>query len=160
MVWLLAWAAGYGVARRREQMEAYRRLMRREAVVNERVRIARELHDVIGHTVNTMLVQAGAGRVVLDTDPDRARELLVSVERTGRNALAELDRVLGVLRSDDEPEPAWTTSTRWCGRWSTPGWRCASISTPLSAAHRARIRRRGCYRAGWNCRRTGSCRRG
>lgn len=81
MVWLLAWAAGYGVARRREQMEAYRRLMRREAVVNERVRIARELHDVIGHTVNTMLVQAGAGRVVLDTDPDRARELLVSVER-------------------------------------------------------------------------------
>ncbi|GAA0945752.1 sensor histidine kinase [Virgisporangium aurantiacum] len=105
VVWLLAWAAGYAVARRREQMEAYRRLVRREAVINERVRIARELHDVIGHTVNTMLVQAGAGRVVLDTDPDRARELLVSVERTGRNALAELDRVLGVLRSDDEPEP-------------------------------------------------------
>ena len=104
-VWLLAWAAGYSVARRRERMEAHRRLMRREAIINERVRIARELHDVIGHTVNAMLVQAGAGRMVLSTDPERAREMLASVERTGRNALAELDRVLGVLRADDDPEP-------------------------------------------------------
>lgn len=103
LVWLLAWAAGYGVARRREEQEAHRRLARREAVVNERVRIARELHDVVGHTVNSMLVQAGAGRLVLDSDPDRARELLVGVERTGRDALAELDRVLSVLRSDGEP---------------------------------------------------------
>jgi signal transduction histidine kinase len=101
----LAWAAGYSFARRRERMEAHRRLMRREAIINERVRIARELHDVIGHTVNTMLVQAGAGRMVLDTDPERTREMLASVERTGRNALAELDRMLGVLRSDDDPEP-------------------------------------------------------
>jgi signal transduction histidine kinase len=104
-VWLLAWATGYSFARRREQMEANRRLMRREAVIDERVRIARELHDVIGHTVNAMLMQAGAGRMVLDSDPERTREMLASVERTGRNALAELDRVLGVLRSDDGPEP-------------------------------------------------------
>ncbi|GIJ48023.1 hypothetical protein Val02_49090 [Virgisporangium aliadipatigenens] len=104
-VWLLAWAVGYSFARRREQMEAHRRLMRREAIINERVRIARELHDVIGHTVNAMLVQAGAGRMVLDTDPERAREMLAGVERTGRSALVELDRVLGVLRSDDDPEP-------------------------------------------------------
>jgi len=104
-VWLLAWAAGYSSARRREWNEANRRLLRRQAIVDERIRIARELHDVIGHTVNAMLVQAGAGRMVLDTDPDRAREMLASVERTGREALAELDRVLGVLRADDEGQP-------------------------------------------------------
>ena len=103
--WLLAWAAGYSNARRREQMEANRRLMRRGAIVEERVRIARELHDVIGHAVSTMLVQAGAGRMVLDTDPGRTRELLVSVEATGRSALAELDQVLGALRADDEAQP-------------------------------------------------------
>lgn len=104
-IWLLAWAAGYSTARRREQTEAQRRLMRRQAVADERVRIARELHDVIGHTVNAMLMQAGAGRMVLDTDPDRAREMFVNVERTGRNALDELDGVLGALRADDHAQP-------------------------------------------------------
>ncbi|MFE7835720.1 sensor histidine kinase [Streptomyces sp. NPDC057474] len=101
-VWLLVWAAGYSTARRRRETEELRRLLRRETVVAERVRIARELHDVVGHSVNAMLVQAGAGRMVLDTDPDRTRELLMSVERTGRDALTELDRLLGVLRADDD----------------------------------------------------------
>jgi signal transduction histidine kinase len=104
-VWLLAWTTGYSSARRRERTEANRRLLRRQAIIDERIRIARELHDVVGHTVNAMLVQAGAGRMVLDTDPDRTREMLASVERTGREALAELDRVLGVLRADDEGQP-------------------------------------------------------
>jgi signal transduction histidine kinase len=104
-IWLLAWAGGYGAARRREQAEDRRRSMRRDAVIEERVRIARELHDVIGHTVNAMLMQAGAGRMVLDTDPDRAREMFATVERTGRDALEELDRVLGALRADDEDQP-------------------------------------------------------
>jgi signal transduction histidine kinase len=105
LLWLLAWATGYSAARRRERTEANRRLLRRQAIVDERIRIARELHDVIGHTVNAMLVQAGAGRMVLDSDPERAREMLASVERTGRAALTELDRVLGVLRADDEGQP-------------------------------------------------------
>ncbi|MFM9588392.1 sensor histidine kinase [Streptomyces scabiei] len=106
LVWLLVWAAGFSTARRRRETEELRRLLRREAVVAERLRIARELHDVVGHSVNAMLVQAGAGRLVLDTDPDRTRELLSSVERTGRDALAELDRVLGLLRADDDLGPA------------------------------------------------------
>lgn len=102
-VWLLVWAAGCATARRRRETEELRRLLRRETLVAERVRIARELHDVVGHSVNAMLVQAGAGRMVLDTDPARTRELLLSVERTGRDALTELDRLLGVLRADDDP---------------------------------------------------------
>jgi signal transduction histidine kinase len=79
--------------------------MRREAIIAERVRIARELHDVVGHTVNAMLVQAGASRMVLDSDPERARDLLAGIERTGRDALTELDRVLGALRADDDVQP-------------------------------------------------------
>jgi signal transduction histidine kinase len=73
------------------------------------------LHDLIGHTVNVMLVQAGAGRRMLDRDPEQTRELLAGLEQTGRDALTELDRVLGVLRPDvpgtdspgaDQPESA------------------------------------------------------
>ncbi|MEV0387173.1 histidine kinase [Nonomuraea sp. NPDC050643] len=99
-VWLLAWLVGYGTARRREEQLVARRLMRRQAVTEERARIARELHDLVGHTVNVMLVQAGAGRRVIDRDPAKARELLSGIEQTGRAALGELDRVLGVLRRD------------------------------------------------------------
>jgi len=99
--WLLTWAAGYAGARRRERQESDRRLRRRGAIADERNRIARELHDLLGHTMSVMLVQTGAARVVLGSDPDRAREILAGVERTGREALDELDRVLGVLRRGD-----------------------------------------------------------
>ncbi|WP_460061368.1 sensor histidine kinase [Streptomyces sp. YKOK-I1] len=102
-VWLLVWAAGYGTARRGREAEERRADRRREDVLAERVRIARELHDVVGHSVNAMLVQAGAARVVLDIRPDRTRELLAGVERTGRDALTELDRLLGVLRAEEDP---------------------------------------------------------
>jgi signal transduction histidine kinase len=99
--WLFVWAVGYSAAQRRERQEDDRRLMRRDAVLDERHRIARELHDLIGHTMSVMLVRTGAARVVMDRDPDQAREILAGVERTGREALDELDRVLGVLRRDD-----------------------------------------------------------
>jgi signal transduction histidine kinase len=99
-VWLLAWATGYAVARRRERQERDRRRLRRDAVVDERQRIARELHDLLGHTVGVMLMRTGAARIVLDSDPDKAREILLGVERTGREALDELDHALGVLRRD------------------------------------------------------------
>ncbi|MDW8806873.1 histidine kinase dimerization/phosphoacceptor domain-containing protein [Streptomyces scabiei] len=88
----LVWAPGFSTARRRRETEELRRLLRRVSLVAERLRIAREVHDVVGHSVNAVFVQAGAGRPVLDTDPDRTRELLSSVERTGRDASAELDR--------------------------------------------------------------------
>ncbi|RLK54800.1 sensor histidine kinase [Actinokineospora cianjurensis] len=96
-LWLLAWAVGFATARAKERSA----LLNRAAVAEERTRMARELHDLVGHTVNVMLVQAGASRVVLDTDPAKAKELLTAVERTGREALDELDRVLAALRPDD-----------------------------------------------------------
>jgi len=123
--WLLAWAVGYGAARRREEQQAARQAMRRQAVAEERSRMARELHDLIGHTVNVMVVQAGAGRLVLDRDPAKTREILASLELTGRQALTELDRVLGVLRRDD-PHPGDRAGTGAAGQ---PG-----LGSPLGEA--------------------------
>jgi signal transduction histidine kinase len=100
--WLLAWGIGFGAARRREEREAARRSLERQVADDERHHIARELHDLIGHTVNVMLVQAGAARRVLDTDPAQSRELLIGLETAGRQALDELDQVLGLLR-DAQP---------------------------------------------------------
>jgi signal transduction histidine kinase len=72
------------------------------AVAEERARIAGELHDVVAHAVSVMIVQAGAARRIVRTDRDRAREALGSIETTGREALDEMRRVLGVLRRGDE----------------------------------------------------------
>jgi signal transduction histidine kinase len=72
----------------------------REAVLDERVRIARELHDVIAHHVSTMVVQAGAERRLLAGDQAETREVLGTIERVGRSALGEMRRMVGVLRQD------------------------------------------------------------
>jgi signal transduction histidine kinase len=73
----------------------------RRAVLAERVRIARELHDVVAHHVSVMGVQAGAARVVLDRDPGGARAALAGIESGARSALDEMHRLLGVLRDPD-----------------------------------------------------------
>jgi signal transduction histidine kinase len=103
VVWLAAWAVGYTMARRREDDERARRAVREQLVAQERTRIAREMHDVVGHTLNVLVVQAGAARLSLESAPDTSRELLLLMERTGRDALAELDDVLGVLREPAAP---------------------------------------------------------
>jgi signal transduction histidine kinase len=69
----------------------------RAAVAAERARIARDLHDVIAHSLSVMTVQAGAARLILDKQPESAREPIVAVEETGRQTLAELRRLLGLL---------------------------------------------------------------
>jgi signal transduction histidine kinase len=109
LAWVLAWAVGYSSARRREEQEAARHAMRRQAAAEERSRLARELHDLVGHTVNVMVVQAGAARLVLDRDLVKAREIVASLEFTGRQALGELDRMLGVLRRDEPPAEGTTS---------------------------------------------------
>jgi len=94
--------------RRMQMAERERQLASREAVVEERARIARELHDVIAHHVSMIVLQAGAERRVLD-ESDSSREVLETIERTGRSALHETRRLLGMLRSEEEdplaPQP-------------------------------------------------------
>ena len=68
------------------------------AIAAERVRIGHELQDIIAHSVSAMVIQAGGARQLLRTEPERARDSILTVERTGREALADLRRLLGMLR--------------------------------------------------------------
>jgi signal transduction histidine kinase len=95
--------------RRAELAERERDLVAREAVVEERARIARELHDAIAHNVSMMVVQAGAERRVIGEENAPTREVLETIENIGRGALTEMRRLVGMLRSDAadplEPQP-------------------------------------------------------
>ncbi|MDG4798573.1 sensor histidine kinase [Micromonospora sp. WMMD1082] len=99
-----AWIAArrqHEVAEQAERLRRSQAEAREHAVVGERVRIARELHDVVAHHVSVMGVQASACRRVFDRDPAKARSALASIEESARTAVDELRRMLGVLRSPD-----------------------------------------------------------
>ena len=86
---------------RAERAEAERLVATDRAVTEERLRIAREMHDVVAHGMSVISVQAAAAQEIAGTDPDRAVELMKSIETTGREALNEMRRMLGVLRNRD-----------------------------------------------------------
>jgi signal transduction histidine kinase len=118
---LVGWFAGENARARRAyaQSRAERAAERereraeriRQAATDERLRIARELHDEVAHAMSVIAVQAGAGRMVIDTQPEKTREALTVIETTSRRALREMRRLVGVLRADDtddavlEPAP-------------------------------------------------------
>jgi signal transduction histidine kinase len=100
---------------RRRAGESHARLLRlteeqesatRQAIGHERARIARELHDVVTHNVSMMVVQAGAARRVLGASPDEARSALLAIEESGRDAITELQHMLGLLTQPDDLEQA------------------------------------------------------
>ncbi|MEU4226957.1 sensor histidine kinase [Nonomuraea sp. NPDC026600] len=96
---LLAWLAGTAIRQRREYGEA----VRVHAVTAERLRIARDVHDMVAHSIGSIAIQAGAGRRVIDTRPEQARDALDAIEITSRETLKGLRQVLGVLRRPDPP---------------------------------------------------------
>ncbi|HWU05082.1 MAG TPA: sensor histidine kinase [Streptomyces sp.] len=111
---VLAWVLGDSIRTRRayfDQLEERAARLEREreaqskvAVAAERARIARELHDVVAHNVSVMVVQADGAAYVMDSSPEQARQALETISGTGRQALAEMRRLLGVLRTGDSPE--------------------------------------------------------
>jgi len=99
-----AWAAGYFVRRRGERGD----LLAQQAVLEERARIARELHDIIGHSVSVISLQAGAAEQLIRKDPDKAERHLTAVRETAHEALVEMRRLMGVLKEDEAkyaPQP-------------------------------------------------------
>ncbi|HEV2779248.1 MAG TPA: sensor histidine kinase [Actinophytocola sp.] len=107
MAWLSARRQAE-LERRAEQLRESQEQNLRGAVVAERVRIARDLHDVVAHHVSVMGIQAAAARRVLDTDRELSRDALRTVEQTARSAIGELRGLLGVLRAEDADGPAET----------------------------------------------------
>ena len=111
-----AWFLGHSVRARRlytETLEAKNLELERaqldlarQAVTEERLRIARELHDVVAHSLSVVAVHAGTGRMVAADDPAAAERALATIEATTRSALGEMRRLLGVLRSSNGDEPA------------------------------------------------------
>lgn len=115
-----AWAIGRSVRapriyareqeERADQLERTREAEVRAALAEHRGQIARELHDVVAHHVSVMTVQAAGARRMLDRDPKRSRDALAAIETAGRSALAEMRRIVGVLRGPTSDTDATTRS--------------------------------------------------
>ncbi|WP_298461926.1 sensor histidine kinase [uncultured Cellulomonas sp.] len=114
--WALAWVAGQAergrrraaadVVHRAREAEERREVERAAAVARERTRLAHEVHDIVGHALNVMVLQAGAARRMLDLDRAASADALATVEAVGRDALGELDGALGALDGPALRRPA------------------------------------------------------
>ncbi|WP_051951241.1 sensor histidine kinase [Actinacidiphila yeochonensis] len=112
VIFALSWVIGDRLRTRRAyyaqleekaaRLHREREAQSRAAVAAERARIARELHDVVAHNVSVMVVQADGAAYVLDAAPDQAKQALATISTTGRQALAEMRRLLGLLRAGDD----------------------------------------------------------
>jgi signal transduction histidine kinase len=109
-----AWGLGVYVHNRREYLnvveerttllEREREVRSREAVAEERARIARELHDMVGHALSLIVIQSGGAQRVLQSKPELVGDTLASIEATGRQALTDMERMLGMLRTTEASE--------------------------------------------------------
>ena len=150
-----AWTAGWLLRKRAEharRVEAESGELAKEAVSGERARIARELHDIVAHSVSVISIQAGAAEQYLERDPARAREHRGTVQDTARDALTEMRRLTGVLRDEEagyEPQPGLARVDELVSGPGTPGSRSSWPRTGSAGA---------CRRA-WTSRPTASSRR-
>jgi signal transduction histidine kinase len=101
---IIAWSTGYIVRQRRRYALSLQDEAASKAVTEERLRIARELHDVVAHSMSVIAVQAGYGQYVIDSHPADARNALGAIQATSREALDEMRRMLGALRQADVGE--------------------------------------------------------
>ncbi|MEV4533396.1 sensor histidine kinase [Asanoa sp. NPDC049518] len=132
---LVAWLGGTALRQRREYRAALLTRAAADAVTTERLRIARDLHDQVAHSIGVIAIQAGVGRRVIDTQPDEARKALDTIETASRETLAGLRRTLVALRRSDA-EPAATVTTGLAELDSL-------VATTEAAGVRARVRIEG-----------------
>lgn len=106
---LIVFGVGEAMRTRRENVDRYRRVLaqrKQSEVQAERVRIARELHDVLAHSLSQINVQASVGLHLMDKQPDKAKDALASIKETSKTALDEVRSVLGVLRAEGGQDPS------------------------------------------------------
>ena len=101
---IIAWLIGHSIRQAQAQAELVRAQAAAQTALAERLRIARELHDIVAHSIGIIAIQAGAGRRVFDASPAKARDALAAIEATSRDTLSGLRRMVTGLRRD-EPEP-------------------------------------------------------
>jgi signal transduction histidine kinase len=106
LVTVISWAFGSMMRQRRAYDRGLQQQAASRAVAEERLRIARELHDVVAHSMSVIAVQAGFGAYVIDSQPAKARDALGAIQATSRDALDEMRRMLSVLRQSDQAAPA------------------------------------------------------
>jgi signal transduction histidine kinase len=132
---IVCWIAGYSMRQRRLYAQMLQEQATSSAVAEERLRIARELHDVVAHSMSVIAVQAGYGQYVIDSSPSDARDALGAIQATSRDALEEMRRMLGVLRQQDAaaaPAPAVTAPAPPAPGTAAP----AAAGLPATAAAR------------------------
>jgi signal transduction histidine kinase len=148
LVWGSAWVAGDQVRQRRQRLQQFEdRALRAEresererrlAVAEERMRIARDLHDSAGHAINVILVQAGAARLLQEREPAATRAALETIEDVARETIGEIDRLVRLLREDDlsgaiEPPPGLAALGALAARHGSAG---LSVNVDLQGARR------------------------
>lgn len=142
-VTVLCWAMGrasYASSARLADAERRRAAAAEQAVSAERARLARELHDIISHSVSVMLLQAAGARRVVDTDRDAAARALAAIEETGKQTMTELHRLLHVLRTDDAEASRSDRGASGVQQVEllVAEWRSAGLSVELEQLGRAR----------------------
>jgi signal transduction histidine kinase len=118
---VIAWMTGYSVRQRRLYAQTLQHQAASSAVAEERLRIARELHDVVAHSMSVIAVQAGYGQYVIDSSPADAKDALGAIQATSRDALEEMRRMLGVLRQQDAIVPGVGRSAKPAPLTPAPG---------------------------------------
>lgn len=126
---VIAWLTGHTIRQDRAHADTVRAQATRQAITAERLRIARELHDMVAHSIGIITIQAGMGSRVMDTQPAETRKALEAIEATGRETLAGLRRMLGALRKGEEetapldPVPGLGALGQLAGRSAAAGVR-------------------------------------
>ena len=118
---IVVWTIGYIVRQRRRYAVRLQEEAASKAVTKERLRIARELHDVVAHSMSVIAVQAGYGQYVIDSRPGDARDALGAIQATSREALEEMRRMLGALRHADENDGAGASAEASAGAGASAG---------------------------------------